>query len=291
MKFNRIIANLFFLFFLVEGAIVAQPIDKKKSDKRIVTSMDENTRAKVMDQIQAEQYANEIAKYSQEMCPLKSGDIIIDSIVYDYRNLIYYGHLEFSEQMMNHPEAIKASLRDQMVFAGSESSIFTTLAQLNSGWRVDYQVLKADTTITVLFTPEEIKEMVSSSAAVSERDRALYALNATVKTTNANLPRMIDSITRLDSVGIKKGNFVHYYTILNQFEMVKKNKAALEQIIRMQFITSQDVQTKYLLLLCVRAGYGICHCYTPASTDLKQPKKSEIINICISKKELKEMVK
>ena len=34
MEFNRIIVNLFFLFFLVEGAIVAQPIDKKNSDKR-----------------------------------------------------------------------------------------------------------------------------------------------------------------------------------------------------------------------------------------------------------------
>ena len=88
MEFNRIIVNLFFLFFLVEGAIVAQPIDKKNSDKRMVTSMDKNTREKVIDQIQAEQYANDIAKYNREMCPLKSGDIIIDSIVYDYRNLI-----------------------------------------------------------------------------------------------------------------------------------------------------------------------------------------------------------
>jgi hypothetical protein len=225
------------------------------------------------------------------MCPLKSGDIIIDSIVYDYSNLIYYGHLEFSEQIMNHPEAIKANLRDQMVFAGNESSLFTTLAQLNCGWRVYYKVLKADTTITVFFTPEEIQEMVSRSAAISERDRAIYALHSNIRTTNANLPRMIDSITRLDSVSIKRGNFVHYYTILNQFEMIKKNKATLEQVIRKQLITSQDVQTKYLLLLCVRSGYGICHCYVPASSDLKQPKKSEIISICISQKELREIVK
>ena len=290
MRFNRIIANLFCLFFLVEGAIIAQPIDKKHSAKRIVSSMDENTREKVIDQIQA-QYANDIAKYNREMCPLKSGDIIIDSILYDYRNLIYYGHLEFSEQMINHPESIKASLREQMVFAGAESALFTILAQLNGGWRVYYQVLKADTTITVFFTPEEVQEMVSSSAAISERDRAIYALHANIKTKNANLPQMIDSITRFDSVGIKRGNFVHYYTIFNQFEMVKKNKATLERVIRKQLITSQDVQTKYLLLLCVKSGYGICHCYTPASSDLKKPKKSEIINICISKKELKELVK
>ena len=291
MRFNRIIANLFCLFFLFEGAIVAQPIDKKHSDKWIVSSMDENTREKVIDQIQAEQYADEIAKYNREMCPLKTGDIIIDSIVYDYRNLIYYGHLEFSEQMINHPESIKASLRDQMVFAGAESSLFTILAQLNCGWRVNYQVLKADTTITMYFTPEEIQEMVSSSAAISERDRAIYALHANIKTKNANLPQMIDPITRFDSVGIKRGNFVHYYTILNQFEMVKKNKATLEQVIRKQLITSQDVQTKYFLLLCVRSGYGICHYYTPASSDLKKPKKSEIFTICISNKELKELVK
>lgn len=291
MRFNRIIVNLFFLFFLVEGAIVAQPIDKNNSGKWIVTSMDENTRAKVLDQIQAEQYANDIAKYNREMCPLKSGDITIDSIVYDYRNLIYYGHLEFSEQMINNPESIKARLREQMVFAGAESALFTILAQLNGGWRVYYQVLKADTTIAVFFTPEEVQDMVRSSAAVSERDRAIYALHANIKTKNANLPQMIDSITRFDSVGIKKGNFVHYYTILNQFELVKKNKATLERVIRKQLITSQDVQTKYLLLLCVKSGYGICHCYTPVSSDLKKPKKSEIINICISKKELKELVK
>lgn len=154
MRFNRIIANLFCLFFLFEGAIVAQPIDKKHSDKWIVSSMDENTREKVIDQIQAEQYADEIAKYNREMCPLKTGDIIIDSIVYDYRNLIYYGHLEFSEQMINHPESIKASLRDQMVFAGAETSLFTTLAHLNCGWRVYYRVLKADTTIVLLHTLE-----------------------------------------------------------------------------------------------------------------------------------------
>ena len=291
MEFNRIIVNLFFLFFLVEGAIVAQPIDKKNSDKRMVTSMDKNTREKVIDQIQAEQYANDIAKYNREMCPLKSGDIIIDSIVYDYRNLIYYGHLEFSEPMINHPESIKTSLREQMVFAGAESALFTILAQLNGGWRVYYKMLKADTTITVFFTPEEVQEMVSSSAAISERDRALYALHANIKTKNTNLPQMIDSITRFDSVGIKRGNFVHYYTILNQFEMVKKNKATLERVIRKQLITSQDVQTKYLLLLCVKSGYGICHCYTSASSDLKKPKKSEIITICISKKELRELVK
>lgn len=291
MKFNRIIANLFFLFFLIEGAIVAQPIDKKNSDKRMVTSMDENTRAKVMDQIQAEQYANEIAKYNREMCPLKSGDVTIDSLVFDYQNLIYYGHLEFSEQMINHPESIKASLRDQMVFAGAESALFTILAQLNCGWYVYYQVLKADTTITLYFTPEEIQEMVSSSAAISERDRAIYALHANVKAKNANLPQMIDSITRWDSVGIKKGNFVHYYTILNQFEVVKKNKATIKQVIRKQLVTSQDLQRQYILLLCVRAGYGICHCYSPASSDLKKQKKSEIITICISKKELIKLVK
>ena len=193
--------------------------------------------------------------------------------------------------MINHPESIQTRLREQMVFAGAESALFTILAQLNGGWRVYYKMLKADTTITVFFTPEEVQEMVSSSAAISERDRAIYALHSTIKTTNANLPRMIDSITRWDSVGINKGNFVHYYTILNQFEVVKKNKATLEQVIRRQLVTSQDLQRQYILLLCVKSGYGICHCYTPASSDLKKPKKSEIITICISNKELKKLVK
>ncbi len=60
-------------------------------------------------------------------------------------------------------------------------------------------------------------------------------------------------------------------------------------------LSSDNAQIQYVVLMCVRSGYGICSRYEALSSNSigkkksKKSKKSDAIVICISVDELKEM--
>lgn len=270
-----------------------------RNAKSVVTSMDEQTQEKVMAQMTASRFANDIAKYNKEGCPMVSGVIVIDSITYDYQNLYYHCHVNSTKQLVGDGEinALKNGLQNQMVFAGQVSDIFTTLAKLDNGWYMNFLVLDIDSLISVYFTPEEVKKMVEGDSSLNSVERARYSLNDVIENTNKQLPTLLDILTRWDTIYVDGENLVYQYTILNEFEQLKEKRDALEWILRSQMMSSTDTQTQYLILLCSRAGYGICHRYIPLdqSTNVKKkakkPKKSDIINVCFSAEELEEMVR
>ena len=269
-----------------------------RNAKSVATSMDEQTQEKVMEQMMASKYANDIAKFNKELCPMVSGEMVIDSITYDYQNLHYHCHVSSTKQLVGGGDihAMKNGLQNQMVFAGKISDVFTTLAKLNDGWYMHFLVQDNDSIITVYFTPEEVKNMVEDDSSLDVVERARYALNAVIESTNAQLPKLLDFITRLDTVYVDKENLVYQYTILNNFEQVKENRAAVEWTLRSHLMSSNDTQTQYIALMCSRAGYGLCHRYFPLASDTngkkkaKKPKKSDILEICFPLEDLKEIV-
>ncbi len=270
--------------------------DEIRSSKLVVRTMDETSTEKFKEHLEAEHFAHDIAKTSKELCPMVSGGMIIDSMVYDYKNLHYYIHIDSMEQVAVGTSAIKNGIRNQMVFAGGESNIFTLLAKLDGGWLLHFRVLNTDSTFTISFSPEEIKEMVIGDNSLNEKERARYSLNSVIETTNAQLPKLLDFMTRLDTMYIDGNHLVYQYTVLSNFEMVKENRATVEWTLRSQLM-SQDVTVTYLTLMCVRSGYGICHRYVPLATDTpdkkkaKKQKKSEVVEFCFSVEDLKGYVK
>ena len=266
------------------------------NSKPVVREMDEFTTEKVLEQYEAEHFAHDIAKTSSEECPMVSNGMIVDSMVYDYQNLHFYIHIDSIEQIVVSTSAMKDGIRNQMVFAGGESNIFTLLAKLDGGWLMHFLVLNTDSSFTISFSPEEIKEMVGGDSALNKKERAQHSLNSVIETTNAQLPKLLDFMTRLDTMYIDGDYLVYQYSILSNFEMVKENRAAVEWTLRSQFM-SQDVTVNYLTLMCVRSGFGICHRYAPLDTDTsdkkkaKKQKKSEVVEFCFSVEDLKGYVK
>ena len=273
--------------------------DEIRNAKPAVREMDELTTEKVMEHFQAEQYANEIAKFNKEFCPMVSGIMVIDSMIYDYENLHYYCRIDSVEQLVGDIEAIKKGIRTQMVFAGNESNFFSILAGLDGGFHLHFHVQNSDSSFTIIFTPEEVKEMIESDSTFNEAERARFALNAIIETTNAQLPMQLDFMTLLDTMYIEGDNLYYQYTILDNFKQVKKNKDAIEWTIRTQLM-SNDAQVQYMVLMCIRAGYGMCHRYLPLATDnananankkkAKKQKKAEVVEFCIPVEELKGYV-
>lgn len=261
-----------------------------------VVAADEVTQDKIQEHLLAEQFANEVAKNSRETCPMMSGEVWIDSLVYDYENLHYYARTDTDFVMNKDVAEMKETLRKQFSFAKSESAIFGSLIKLKSGMMVHYYMPGADTTITIFFPYEEIAAMAGAGDTLSERENATQALDAIIETTNQQLPTLIDFMTRLDSMSIDGDNLVYHYTILSQFDMVQKNMDNMRWVITSQF-SSQNVGLRYLLLLCVRSGHGLCYRYVPLPTDKKAKKKSKkqkgnnVMDICFPVEELEGYVK
>ena len=270
-------------------------VDEIRNSKQEVRKMDEPTTEKFMKQVQAEQYANEIAKFNREACPMVSGIMVVDSMNYDYENLHYYCRVDSVEQLVGDIEAVKNGIRAQMVFAGTATNLFTILAGLDGGMHLHFRVQDIDSSFTIIFTPEDVKMMTESDSTLNEAERARFSLNAVIENTNAQLPVQLDFMTQLDSMYVEGNNLCYRYTILDNFEELNKNKSAVEWTLRSQLM-SNDAQVQYLVIMCVGAGYGICHRYYPLTTEAagkkaKKQKKPEVIQFCFSVEDLKSYVK
>ncbi len=261
-----------------------------------VVETDELTQEKIQEQLLAERYANELAQYSRELCPIKSGEVWIDSLVYDYENLHYYGRTSPDYVWNNDSAEMKATLRTQFAFATTESSLFTTLIKLKGGLIVHYYIPRMDTVVSIFFSYEEMVKTMNAGDSLSERERALGALNNIITNTNKQLPALIDFMTRLDSLSVDGNQLVYHYTILSQFEKAKENLPTMRWLLASQF-SAEDAGVQYLINLCVHCGYGICYRYEPLPADKKPKKKSkkqkvnDRLDICFSVKELEGYVK
>ncbi len=262
--------------------------------KPIVNAMDELTTEKFMEQYDVESFAHMVAKSSREECPMVSNGMVVDSMVYDYTNLHFYCRMDSLNPIQSDIATMKKGIRDQMVFANGESNFFTILARLNGGWLLHFTITNIDSSFIISFSPEEIKE-IGGDSTLNETERARYALHSVIETTNAQLPKMLDFMTRMDSMYIEGDNLVYQYSILDDFKEVKENQGAVEWIVRSQLM-SKDPSVTYLMTMCANAGYGLCHRYMPLATDTdkkksKKLKKPEVIQFCFSVEELKSYVK
>lgn len=252
---------------------------------------DEHTQEKIQEQLLAERFANELAQFSRNLCPRKSGEVWIDSLVYDYKNMHYYGRTAPDYTWDNDLAEMKATLRTQFAFASTESNLFTTLIKLHGGLIVHYAIPRSDTVVSIFFSYEELTEMLNAGDNLSGRERALEALNNIITNTNKQLPALIDFMTRLDSMSIDGSQLVYHYTVLSQFENAKENLPTMRWLLASQF-SSEDAGVQYLITLCVRCGYGICYRYEPLPKDKKSKKKSkrqkgdDRLEICFSVEEL-----
>ena len=268
--------------------------DEIRNAKLPVSAADETTLDKIQEQILADRFAQDLAYYSKEMCPMWSGEVLIDSLIYDYKDLHFYCRIDSVREILGDSTEVKNSLRAQFSFAKSESAMFSTIVKLHGGLNVHYFIPDLDSTVTIRFSNDELVELIESDT-LSELNRARTALNSIIETTNPQLPAMIDYLTRLDSLYIEGSNLVYHYTILNNFELLKENSATMEWSIKSQF-ASPNAEIQYLLLLCIRSGYGICYRYealVQVQKGKKKAKKSkgkEIMDFCFSAEELKEYI-
>ncbi len=245
-----------------------------RNAKLPVVAADEVTQEKIQEHLLAERFANELAQYSRELCPIKSGEVWIDSLVFDYENLHYYSRTAPDYVWDNDSAEMKATLRTQFAFATSESHLYTTLMNLKGGLIVHYYIPRMDTVVSIFFPYEELAEMMNAGDSLSERERAQGALNNIIATTNKQLPALIDFMTRLDSLHIDGNQLVYHYTVLSQFEKAEENLPTIRWLLASQF-SSEDTGIQYLITLCVRCGYGICYRYEPLPTDKKSKKRSK----------------
>lgn len=287
------------LLFLEENTRKAIDIiltmDEIKNAKLPVLSADENTLDKVHEQFLAEQFVRDLAKFNREDCPLPSGIMTIDSLTYDFEDLHFHCSIDSAFELKG-DTIVKQALQKQFAFAKSESPILKTLVQLHGGLKVHYYVPAKDTTVTISFPYDEILELFATDESLTETDQARLALNSIIENANRNLPVLIDYLTRLDSMYLEGESLVYHYTILNQFELLKKNIDAMNWAIRSRFATN-DAEIQYLLLVCVRSGYGICYRYEPvtptknAKKKAQKPKKKDVMDICFPPEELQGFIR
>ena len=270
-------------------------MDEIKNAKLPVLSADDNTLDKIHEQFLAEQFVRDLAKFNREECPLPSGIMTIDSLTYDFEELHFHCHLDSAFELKG-DTVVKQTLLKQFAFAKEESPILKTLLQLHGGLKVHYLIPAKDTTVTIYFPHAEILELFASDDTLTETDQARIALNSIIENANRNLPVLIDYLTRLDSMYLDGGSLVYHYTILNQFELLKENVATLNWAIRSQF-ASNDAEIQYLLLVCVRSGYGICYRYEPIAPTqntkkkAKKSKKKDVVNLCFPPEELQGFIR
>ena len=270
-------------------------MDEIKNAKLPVLSADDNTLDKIHEQFLAEQFVRDLAKFNREECPLPSGIMTIDSLTYDFEELHFHCHLDSAFELKG-DTVVKQTLLKQFAFAKGESPILKTLLQLHGGLKVHYLIPAKDTTVTIYFPHAEILELFASDDTLTETDQARIALNSIIENANRNLPVLIDYLTRLDSMYLDGGSLVYHYTILNQFELLKENVATLNWAIRSQF-ASNDAEIQYLLLVCVRSGYGICYRYEPIAPTqntkkkAKKSKKKDVVNLCFPPEELQGFIR
>ena len=253
---------------------------------------DQVTEDMIVEQIIADRFVTELEKFNKEECPVVSGYAIIDSLVYDYQNLHFYCHVESFRLVVNDSNEVKNLMRKQLEFSMQERSYLAdNIRELKSGIMIHYRIPASDTTIVVRFSPSEMAEMMFENT-LSERENAFAALSDLINATNAQLPYMLDLLTRLDTLYIDRGNLVFHYTLLDHFEMMKKNISGFSWYIRYS-LSSEDVNTQYLMLLCVRSGYGICYRYSPVSKSKKRGRnfrRGNVINICLPVEELEGLL-
>ena len=273
-------------------------MDEIKNAKLPVSSADENTIDKIHEQFLAEQFVHDLAKFNREECPLPSGIMTIDSLTYDFEDLHFHCHLDSAFELKG-DSVVKQALQKQFAFAKTESPILNTLVQLHGGMKVHYLIPLKDTTVTIYFPYAEILELFAADESLTETDQARLALNSIIENANRNLPVLIDFLTRLDSMYLDGESLVYHYTILDQFEKfetIKENASTIKWVIRSQFATN-DAEIQYLLLVCVRSGYGICYRYEPvASTKsnkkkAKKSKKKDVLNLCFPPEELQGFIR
>lgn len=268
--------------------------DEIRNAKLHATPADETTSNKIEEQLKIEKYAREVVQYSKELCPLVSGCNVVDSMVYDYQNLHYYSHLDPSCQLMGDTAHIKQEIMKQLKFGASETTLFSDLAELNGGLLVHFRLPKVDSIVTIFITPQEMWSIVHGDT-ISESERARFALNAYIANINAQLPILLDYLTRIDSLSIENGNLIYHHSVLSQFDRLKKDRSLVEWSVRTRLL-SGDSQVIYQMLMCFRAGYGMCYRYVPAvptatgKKKVKKLKKSDVINVCFSAEELGDML-
>jgi len=253
-------------------------------------SSNQQARDMIIEQTLGERFALELVKKNREECPIVSGNVIIDSLKYDFENLHIYCRIQSKASLnSNKLDDIKNTLQKQLVFsAQSESFLFDNLLRLRGGLMLHYKMPKLDSTILIYFSPSEMVE-IKKDNTLSERDQARAALNSFAESVNTQLPQLLDFNTRFDYIRIEDEHLVYHYTILDQFETFQQNATSMKWSIR-STLSSDDVQTQYIIQLCIHSGYGMCFQYAPFKKGKKKNKKGKMLEICISHNELQTFV-
>lgn len=286
------------LLFIEENTRKALTLDISAEDlanaKLPAVVADQETEDKILEQVMAERFIRKLEKSNREECPIVTGDVIIDSLAYDYENLHFYSRIESVDAPFSDTVAVKNAILKQLQFSVKEGSfLYDNVMQLKSGIIIHYFMPKVDTTIHIHVSNEELQEMVASDS-LSDRDRARIALNDIITTVNANAPYSAGLFIRFESLYIEGEYLTYHYTILSPFDDFKKESASFDWTIRSSLsASSENVDLQYLLILCVRSGYGLCYRYTPPAKNQKKNKKfrkGEVVDVRLSVEELQQYI-
>jgi hypothetical protein len=286
------------LLFIEENTKKALLFDISADDilKANIPAMtdDQNPEEKILEQILAEQFVKQLEKSNREECPIVSGNMVIDSLSYDFENLHYYCHIASGKALTDDTLLVKKAIRKQLQFSIKEGSyLMDNIIKLKSGFTIHCLSPKSGTTLLIHFSHPELMDILAVDS-LSERERARAALNDIIMNINASTPILLDPITRVDSLHIEGDNLVYHYTMLDRFDDLKAEKSSMDWNIRSHLSSSEDSDLQYLILLCVRSGYGLCYRYKPITIAKKKNRKSrkgDVIDICLSAEELQGYIR
>ena len=286
------------LLFIEENTRKALTLDISAEDlanaKLPAVDADQETDDRILEQVMAERFIRKLEKSNREECPIVTGDVIIDSLAYDYANLHIYSRIESVDAPLSDTIAVKNAILKQLQFTVNEGSfLYDNVMQLKSGIIIHYFMPKADTTLHIHISNTELQELVTSDS-LSDRDRARIALNDIMATVNANAPYSAGLFMRFESLYIEGEYLTYHYAVLSSFDDFKKESASFDWTIRSNLSASSDnVDLQYLLILCVRSGYGLCYRYTPPAKKQKKNKKfrkGEVVDVRLSVEELQRYI-
>lgn len=205
----------------------------------------------------AEKFAREVARNSELNCPKALNGLVVDSLSYRAGTDRFQIHFPHDTLQLLYDKASRITIAEDSMMGK-----FMDLTILHDQERWQKEI-------------DENPEMYTS-ADVSHQDRRIL-INLTVKEEAMNFnmtpeefQTMKNHIARLLHEGIDAMN----WTIRSRF-------------------ASNDAEIQYLLLVCVRSGYGICYRYEPVAPTqntkkkAKRSKKKDVVNLCFPPEELK----
>ena len=267
---NRIEIVALFLWMCVFGcygqtdSVTVRTIHSNEiREKHVVESMDSITDERVTEQIILQQFVESLEEIN-ESCPMEMknlGNVILDSMSFEYPQVIYHLSMHSKDYQEKPMEIVKEEGALQILLARS-TKLFRLIRQCNWGLTYYISFLDKEGGTTVLYAPEEISRIYSQGVP---KERVLKHLSDVFEEANKLLPAYTGNNMQADSISITNGYLQSHYTVFEDktinIKTLKKSEMAIKSNL-MHNMMAENSDMYMMITSCAILDYGFIFRFT-----------------------------